>query len=159
MKGKMVWTAALVTAATLAIGGLAYASSTQPALVRPVTIHVIEHATTDTVVDTGAHGDTTGDLLTFHNKVYNAADTKSVGRDQGSCIRIDPSAGSWECTWTTWIFGAPGSLTVEGPFYDKSNSTLAVTGGTRRFSNARGQMLLQSRANGTKFDFVFQLRP
>ena len=32
MKGKMVWTAALVTAATLAIGGLAYASSTQPAL-------------------------------------------------------------------------------------------------------------------------------
>ena len=33
-------------------------------LQKPVTVHVVEHALTDTVIDTGKAGDTTGDLLT-----------------------------------------------------------------------------------------------
>jgi Allene oxide cyclase len=122
---------------------------------RQVTVHVIEHALTDTVIDTGGSGDTTGDLLTFHNPVFNAADAKQVGRDQGECTRIVPGA-SWECTWTTFLPG--GHLTVEGPFFDARNSVLAVTGGTGVYRNARGAMLLESRAGGTKFDFVFRLR-
>ncbi len=123
---------------------------------KPVTVHVIEHALTDTVTDTGAAGDTTGDLLTFHNPVFNAADTGQVGRDQGECTRIAVGA-SWECTWTTFLPG--GHLTVEGPFFDTRDSVLAVTGGTGVYRNARGAMLLKSRAGGTKFDFVFRLRP
>ena len=125
-------------------------------LQKPVTVHVIEHALTDTVIDTGKAGDTTGDLLTFHNPVFDAADAKKAGSDQGQCIRI--AAGrSWECTWTTFLPG--GHLTVEGPFFDTRNSVLAVTGGTGIYRNARGAMLLKSRAGGTKFDFVFRLVP
>src|SRR6266487_179467 len=69
---------------------------------KPVTIHVIEHARSDTVIDTGKAGDTTGDLLTFHNPVFDAADAKQVGRDQGQCVRIAVGS-SWECTWTTFL--------------------------------------------------------
>jgi len=88
---------------------------------------VVEHAVTDTTVNSGGAGDRTGNLLTFHNKVFNAKDTKQVGRDQGFCVRIVPGA-SYECMWTTFISG--GQITVEGPFLDTANSVLAITGGT-----------------------------
>ena len=123
---------------------------------KPVTIHVIEHARSDTVIDTGKAGDTTGDLLTFHNPVFDAADAKQVGRDQGQCVRIAVGS-SWECTWTTFL--PDGHVTVEGPFFDARDSVLAVTGGTGVYRNARGAMLLKSRAGGTEFDFVFRLIP
>ena len=121
------------------------------------TIHVIEHATTDSVIDTGLPGDTTGDLLTFHNAVFNATNAKRVGRDQGDCIRIAPSRGSWECRWVTRVSG--GSITVEGAFFDTRNSVLAVTGGTGIYRNARGTMDLQARNGGAEFDFIFNLVP
>jgi allene oxide cyclase len=123
---------------------------------KPVTVHVIEHARTDTVVDTGERGDSTGDLLTFHNPVFDSANAAQAGHDQGQCIRIAVGA-SWECTWTTFLPG--GHITVEGPFFDTRDSVLAVTGGTGIYRNARGAMVLRSRAGGTQFDFVFRLIP
>ncbi len=118
------------------------------------TIHVIEHAVTDTVIHSGGPGDVTGNSLTFHNKVYNPADVKQVGTDQGYCVRIVP-AESYECNWTTFVAG--GQITVEGPFYDKRNSVLAITGGTGAFRKARGDMNLNSRKGGTEYDFIFHL--
>ncbi len=118
-------------------------------------IHVIEHAVTDTVIQSGGGADVTGNLLTFHNQVFNSADTKQVGTDQGSCVRIAPSEGSWECSWTTFL--AQGQLTVQGPFFDTKNSVLAITGGTGAFRRARGQMKLLSRNGGKEYDFIFQV--
>jgi hypothetical protein len=115
---------------------------------------VIEHATTDATTDTGATGDSAGDILTFANDVYDAADKTKVGTDQGSCVRIVVGE-SYECTWTTLL--PKGQLTVEGPFYDKKDSVLAITGGTGRYRNARGFMELQSREGGTKFAFIFHI--
>jgi hypothetical protein len=46
---------------------------------------------------------------------------------------------------------------VAGPFYDAKDSTLAITGGTGRYRNARGTMDLRSRAGGTEFAFVFHV--
>jgi allene oxide cyclase len=76
-------------------------------------IHVIEHATTDTVTDTGPAGDSVGDVLTFANDVFDATDTNKVGTDQGYCIRVVAGV-SWECNYTTFL--ARGQITVEGPF-------------------------------------------
>jgi allene oxide cyclase len=117
-------------------------------------IHVIEHAKTDTTVDVGKKGDSTGDILTFHNKVFDQRDHNLVGRDLGRCLRIVPGQ-SYECTWTTIL--RDGQITVEGPFYDKNNSVLAITGGTGAYQRARGQMLLSSRKGGSEFNFVFKL--
>lgn len=123
----------------------------------PTVIHVVERATTDVVIDTGAPGDTSGDLLTWHNAIFNAANTKRVGHDQGDCIRISPKAGSWECRWTTWVAG--GSIAVEGPFYDTRNNVMAITGGTGLYRNARGTMSLRSRNGGAAYDFIFRVIP
>ena len=109
---------------------------------------MVERANTDTVIDTDqSGGDTTGDLLTFHNPVFDRANDTRVGNDQGECVRIDPARGTWECRWITRIAGR-GSITVEGPFYDTRDSVLAVTGGTGAFANARGQMRLERRFLG-----------
>jgi allene oxide cyclase len=119
------------------------------------TIHVIEHAVTDTVVPSGGGTDKTGNTLTFHNKVFDHNDRKQVGSDQGFCMRISPALGTWECFWTTFL--AKGQITVEGPFYDKHNSSLAITGGTGAYRDARGQMNLRSRHGGAEYDFVFHV--
>jgi hypothetical protein len=122
----------------------------------PRRLVVVEHADTDAVTDTGAADDSVGDLLTFANPVYNAGDTAQVGRDQGDCIRIDPEGGKWECRWITYVGG--GALTVEGPFYDTKDSTMAITGGTGEFNNARGSMDLHA-LSPTEYRFTFWIKP
>jgi hypothetical protein len=117
-------------------------------------IHVVEHATTDATTDTGDPGDTSGDILTFANDVFDASDSTKVGTDQGYCIRIT-APGSYECNWTTFL--KDGQITVEGPFFDTSDSVVAITGGTGAYRNARGQMVLKARNGGTEFDFVFKV--
>jgi len=121
---------------------------------RGTTITMIERATTDATTDTGASGDSAGDVLTFANDVFDAADAQKIGTNQGYCIRVVAGA-SYECTWTTFLAG--GQIVVSGPFYDAKDSTLAVTGGTGRYRKARGTMKLHALANGTKFSFVFEL--
>jgi allene oxide cyclase len=118
------------------------------------TITVVEHATTDAVTN-GTAGDDAGNILTFANDVFNAADTQNVGTDQGSCVRTVVGE-AWECNWTTFL--PKGQITVEGPFYDAGDSVLAITGGTGAYRNARGEMELKyHNPAGTKFDFVFHL--
>jgi allene oxide cyclase len=114
------------------------------------TIHVIEHATTDSV-----DVDEVGHVLTFANDVFDSADATKVGSDQGYCVRVVAHT-SWECNFTTFLHG--GQITVEGPFSDTGNTALAITGGTGKYRNARGWMELNyHNPQGTKFDFVFHL--
>ena len=74
------------------------------------TVHVIEHAITDTEIPTGGRKDVKGNVLTFNNPVFNVANTKQVGHDEGFCIRVAPAQGIWECLWTTFL--AAGQITV-----------------------------------------------
>ncbi|MBI3762491.1 MAG: dirigent protein [Chloroflexi bacterium] len=116
------------------------------------TLHVVEHANTDTVVDIGPQGDSLGDVLAFANPVFDENNQKEVGSDNGQCIRT-AVPGAWECFWTITL--ADGQLTVEGPFYDTKDSVLAITGGTGAYSGARGQMKLHARnAQGTEYDII-----
>lgn len=120
------------------------------------TMHVVEHAITDTVVDLGKKGDSLGDQLAFGNPVYDAANKKQVGRDQGICVRTVVGK-SWECFWTVLL--PAGQITVEGPYYDTSDSMLAITGGTGAYRDAHGQMTLHARnAKGTEYDFIYDLQ-
>jgi allene oxide cyclase len=98
----------------------------------------VGHATTDAVTDTGASGDSAGDILTFANEVYDADDKNKIGTDQGICFRTVPGK-AWECFWTLSL--DKGQLTVEGPFYDSGYSVLAITGGT-------GEFCRRARRNG-----------
>ena len=117
---------------------------------------VVERAETDAVIDLGASGDSVGDLLAFGNPIFDASNTREIGRDEGSCVRTNPGL-SWECSWTTILAG--GAITVQGPFTDDgADSVLGITGGTGAYRNARGQMTLHWRnAGGTEFDFIYRI--
>ena len=120
-----------------------------------LTIHVVEHATSDTVVDNAPAGDSVGDTLGFGNSIYDASDTTVAGSDGGQCVRTVPGT-SWECMWTTSLKN--GQITVEGPFLDAGDSTVAITGGTGAYRNASGTMDLHARdAKGSAYDFTFHL--
>jgi allene oxide cyclase len=148
------------TTATLALAaGVGMWAFAAPGVAAPTTaITVVEHAVTDVEVDSdGDGGDSTGDVLTFHNKVYDETDDHRVGRDQGQCIRIDVRRGTWECAWTTYLDG--GQITVEGPFNDAEDTVLAITGGTGDYADARGSMQLSVHPSvtGSEYEFAFEL--
>jgi hypothetical protein len=144
--------AALTMGAILAPGGSAGASRAHST---PATVHVVEHAITDTEIPTGGGKDVKGNILTFNNPVFDAADKKQVGHDEGFCTRIAPKQGIWECLWTTFL--ARGQITVQGPYYDTRNSVLSITGGTGAYRDDRGEMVLNSRNGGKEYDFIFKL--
>ena len=117
-------------------------------------VHVVEHAVTDAVTN-GSNDDALGNVLTFANPVFNEGGTAQVGSDNGYCVRTVKGA-AWECVWTTFL--PAGQITVEGPFSDTSNTTLAITGGTGLYARARGWMALNyHNPQGTEFDFVFHV--
>ncbi len=152
---RLLGLAALVAlAAVLAFGNnKGYGKTLR--VVHGATIKVVEHAVTDTENPTAGGKDVKGDILTFNNPIYNAADARRVGHDEGFCTRLAPRQGIWECLWTTFLRG--GQITVQGPFYDTRNSVLSVTGGTGAYRRARGQMRLVSRKGGKEYEFAFQL--
>ena len=146
-RGKVATLFLMTLGVTLMIAGTADAKMKQLVLV--------EHASTDAVTDTGAKGDSAGDILTFTNEVYDKDNKTSVGQDNGWCVRTAVGK-AWECFWTLAL--KDGQITVEGPFLDAGDSVLAVTGGTGAYANARGEMKLHARdAKASEYDFVYSL--
>ncbi len=118
-------------------------------------LEVVERALTDATLDLGAKGDSVGDLLTWSNPIFDAADKNQIGTDQGYCVRVLVGK-SWECTWTTLL--KDGQIMVEGPFYDDKDSLFTIIGGTGKFAGARGSMKLHARdAKATSYTFTFDL--
>jgi allene oxide cyclase len=121
------------------------------------TVHVVEHTITDTVQEFHPPDMSLGDILGFHNPVFDATDTKQVGNDNGQCTRtVATGKTEWECFWTVQLSG--GNITVEGPYYDDGTDTvLTITGGTGIYVEAHGSMLLHARGNpvGSEYDFIY----
>jgi hypothetical protein len=116
---------------------------------------VIEHPKSDATAHIGSKADNRGDVLTWTNDVFDAADKVKVGTDQGFCIRVAVGK-AYECSWTTTLAG--GQIMVEGPFYDAGDSVLAVTGGTGKYAGVGGQVTLHARdTKGAEYDFRFAL--
>jgi hypothetical protein len=119
-------------------------------------IHVVEHAKTDATATIGKAKHNRADILTFANPVFDAADKRQVGTDNGFCVRT-VAGQAYECVWTVKL--ADGQIAVEGPFHDSGDTVLAITGGTGRYAQARGEMKLHARdAKGMQYDFVYALQ-
>ena len=115
----------------------------------------IERATSDTVTDTGTKGDSAGDILTFANELYDDTNKTKSGDDNGWCVRT-VAGKAWECVATVNL--VDGQLTVEGPFLDGKDSVWAVTGGTGKHKDARGEMQLHAHdAKGAEYVMKFHL--
>lgn len=145
-----------LSSAAVAVGLFcALAATAASAADSPKIVQVVERATTDAVTDTGEKGDTNGDLLTWANDLFDAANVKKVGTDQGYCVRVAKGV-SWECAWTNTL--ADGNIAVAGSFYDKGDSTMAIIGGTGAYAGARGSMKLHARnPEASEYDFTFEI--
>jgi len=144
-----------VSATAIAAGLATLLFTSMPALAASK-MHLIEHATSDTVTDLGAKGDSVGDVLTFANDIFAADNKTKLGTDNGFCIRT-VAGKAWECFWTLSL--AKGQITVEGPFLDAGDSVLSITGGTGAYDTARGEMGLHARdAKGSEYDFNYSLK-
>src|ERR1700679_2658641 len=75
-----------------------------PAMSATQSLHVVEHATTDATAHIAAKPDNRGDVLTFTNDVFDAANKTKVGADQGFCIRVAVGK-AYECLWTLSLAG------------------------------------------------------
>jgi hypothetical protein len=150
-KARLFPLGALSAAAALVLVPLCSATTTHAE-----EMALVERATTDSVTDTGAKGDSAGDLLTFANEVYDKDNKTKLGGDSGWCIRTVVGK-SWECFWTLQL--DKGSITVHGPFLDAGDSVLAITGGTGAYAGAKGEMKLHARdSKGSEYDFVYNLK-
>jgi allene oxide cyclase len=121
------------------------------------TVHVIEHADSDILQHVGpaTEEDSVGDVLAFANDLYDENNQTKVGTDNGMCMRTAVGE-AFECVWTASLDG--GQVTVEGPFYDAKDSTLAITGGTGDYDEASGSMTLHARNDkGTEYDFTYEI--
>jgi len=117
---------------------------------------VVEHPVNETTTHLGsAKVDTLGDVLTFLNPVFDAANKKQVGTDQGFCLRVAVGK-SWECNFTLLL--TDGRITVEGPFSDDGDSVFTIIGGTGKYAGAKGQLKLHPRdAKSTAYDFTYDM--
>jgi len=151
---KLLPSVRLLCLVPIAAAGLL--ASGPAAIAAPQELKMVEHATTDAVTDTGAAGDSAGDILTFANEVFDADDKNKIGTDQGVCFRTLPGK-AWECIWTLNL--DKGQLTVEGPFHDSGDSLFAITGGTGEFAGALGEMALSAHGTeGTAYDFIYRIK-
>ncbi|HSV08323.1 MAG TPA: hypothetical protein VLI07_17550 [Candidatus Binatus sp.] len=113
---------------------------------------------------TGTYTVKLGDSFPFSNPLSGDG-TDSDSRDSGVCFvtRVNapvlPGAtvptgvtteNVYDCTWTNHLAG--GSIMVSGPFRDFSETKLAITGGTGKYSKARGS--LKVRPVDVNADFV-----
>ena len=120
-----------------------------------MSINVVERAVNEIVLDTGAKGDSAGDVLIFTNEIFDEANKVKVGSDNGYCIRTAPGK-AYECTWTVSL--ADGQITNEGTFTDGKDSVFAVIGGTGKYMKARGEMHFHARnKEETEYDMKYSL--
>ncbi len=123
---------------------------------RTIVLHVVEHYVHYKEFELGSSGKPHGYIQTFFDPLYDKTDTYRIGYESGSCIST-LAKKVYECTWTN-IF-KDGQITVEGPSYEQGDSLFSITGGTGRYSQARGQMKAHpiSVAGGLGYDYTFYI--
>ena len=126
---------AVVAAVAIVAVGVASASS---GITTPTTLHVQLRGGTSTFIDTGAKGPSAGDRVVLNQAAYFASDlSKQVGT---GVVTITLVGGANDTQDVANLVLPGGQIAVEGMQGNARSFTLAVTGGTGAYQNARGQV-------------------
>ena len=131
----------LTVLAALSVGLLVAAGPAEAAKHKPKVKKFSAYAVVDsgTNLDNEPAGDSQGDIITFTQALYtDSTKTKQIGTDEVYCVRtiVDTSR---VCTGIFHIRG--GELMITGRESLEKHS-LAITGGTGKYRNARGEIVL-----------------
>jgi hypothetical protein len=148
----------------LLVGTLVFRSASAITTARAIT--VIAPDTEQSRIDVKPKGPSQGDLLVFAGPLRNAANTRTIGRIDGTCVTTSNPAGPEEerrhCTITTSFDrrDPPGAeIAIQGVGRVLAEDVLvAVTGGTRDFQNVRGQALIDYTTTG-QITITYSLLP
>ena len=134
---RIIATTVVTTAALVGVAFTALADT--PA--RSHRFRLIERLDGITFVDDPPAGDSAGDRLTFDDPLFNATNTRQVGKVLAVCTQVGTSPTLFHCDITVAI--ADDSLALQGGFdAATTTSTFAITGGTGRYTKARGEVIL-----------------
>jgi hypothetical protein len=113
----------------------------------PQTRITIADARTDAArwIDTGAPGDSPGDILVFDQPLLDA-EFKPSGNNSGTCIRTRVGH-SFQCQWTLTF--DDGTIQVAGREFDNGASHISIVGGTGRYAGITGDMRSVNNNDGT----------
>jgi len=140
-------TSRFATTLFLSVGLVDKADATEP-------LNLLERLVDETTVDVGSKGDSRGDLFVFVNDLYDFNGAVKVGVERGYCVRIEVGK-SWECTWTNVL--GDGQIIVSGPWFDKGESTLVITGGTGKYVGVKGSLRIYGCVKDTcQFKYLFE---
>jgi allene oxide cyclase len=94
------------------------------------------------VVDVGAPGDSVGDMTVFTFTVFDRVGGRRIGGGHGYCVRTEVGVAN-DCTANSSLPG--GRIVMQWEEFDGQRvSRAAITGGTGRYRNARGELRLTS---------------
>src|SRR3954453_14077251 len=157
MSKRLVLVLGLVVAIAAGLGGAAYAGS--GALTGPVTISTVEMGGNQEflILNKNAN-DATGNEFAVSGPLYRLGAHTRVGKLRGVCFIVTKKFGIGQCAFTASLH--QGNVTVSGTinFAQGATDTLAVTGGTGKFRNARGEGVARNTGQ-TSESLVFHLIP
>jgi hypothetical protein len=83
-----------------------------------------------------------GDTIVFSNDLFSGG--RKVGFDGGTCtaVRAQHGPAAFQCVATAHL--SDGDRTVQGFTLDQPTNTYAITGGTKRWRNAGGQVVVRA---------------
>jgi hypothetical protein len=148
MSPRRLFLAVGVAVLVLALGAVAVGANPFGTASNPERIDIISRATAiNNFVDVGPAGPSPGDIYVFVDDVRFAKDpNKVVGDALGRCTLIDPAPPPRPprlgCSINTSL--PDGSIMTDGTLINAPNtiSTGAITGGTGKYRNARGEATL-----------------
>jgi hypothetical protein len=148
---RIAWATAAVVALGLAIGGVSLASEGPSTNANPLVLNLLSRATAiNNFVDTGPAGFSPGDIYVFSDRLFLAsAPDQQIGTSNGRCELIDPTAFTFDCSFTNHLTGegglSAGDVIGAGTLslVEGTTSTVAVVGGTGRYRTARGDAIIK----------------
>jgi hypothetical protein len=119
-------------------------------------IHFTTKQAHQSVIDNGTSGFGVDDIVVFSNDLYQG-DTR-IGEDGGTCtvVRAGDGGGlTMHCIGTNTLPG--GQIAVQGLAAPGEPFELAITGGTERYRDVRGQVIGKN-TSATTMDITLVLR-
>lgn len=148
---RIAWATAAAVALGLAIGGVSLASKGPSNNASPLVLSLLSRATAiNNFVDTGPAGFSAGDIYVFSDRLFLAsAPDQQIGTSDGRCILIDPSAFTFDCSFTNHLTGEGGLAAGDAlgagtlSLVEGTTSTVGIVGGTGFYRTAKGDAIIK----------------